>query len=121
MLHVISARCVARDLHTIAPWPLECTCCRQFVVQLLSFFAIIVVIVLVVVIIIVVLGVVAIFIIIIVVVVVVVVVVTASSLSFLFLRMFFQGNWHRRSDSAADDVEVCVYVEQETAWRCVSV
>ena len=25
MLHVISARCVARDLHTIAPWPLERT------------------------------------------------------------------------------------------------
>ena len=30
MLHVISTRCVARDLHTIAPWPLERTCWRQF-------------------------------------------------------------------------------------------
>ena len=29
-LHVISARCVARDLHTIAPGPLERTCWRQF-------------------------------------------------------------------------------------------
>ena len=29
-LHVISARCVARDLHTIAPGPLEHTCWRQF-------------------------------------------------------------------------------------------
>ena len=26
MLHVISARCVARDLHTFAPVPLERTC-----------------------------------------------------------------------------------------------
>ena len=30
MLHVISARCVARDLHTIAHGPLERTCWRQF-------------------------------------------------------------------------------------------
>ena len=29
-LHVISARCVARDLHTVAPGPLERTCWRQF-------------------------------------------------------------------------------------------
>ena len=29
-LHVISARCVARDLHTVAPGPLEHTCWRQF-------------------------------------------------------------------------------------------
>ena len=29
-LHVISARCVARDLHTIAPGPLERTYWRQF-------------------------------------------------------------------------------------------
>ena len=29
-LHVISARCVARDLHTVAPRPLEYTCWRQF-------------------------------------------------------------------------------------------
>ena len=29
-LHVISVRCVARDLHTIAPGPLERTCWRQF-------------------------------------------------------------------------------------------
>ena len=29
MLHVISARCVARDLHTIARGPLERTCWRQ--------------------------------------------------------------------------------------------
>ena len=34
MLHVISAQCVARDLHTYAPWLLECTCWRQFTVQL---------------------------------------------------------------------------------------
>ena len=27
---MISARCVARDLHTIAPGPLECTCWRRF-------------------------------------------------------------------------------------------
>ena len=33
MLHVISARCVARDWHTIAPWPLERTHWRQFAVQ----------------------------------------------------------------------------------------
>ena len=33
MLHMISARCVAHDLHTIAPWPLERTCWRQFTVQ----------------------------------------------------------------------------------------
>ena len=32
MLHVISVRFVARDSHTIAPWPLECTR-RQFVAQ----------------------------------------------------------------------------------------
>ena len=30
MLHVMSAQCVAHDLHTIAPWPLERTCWRQF-------------------------------------------------------------------------------------------
>ena len=30
MLHVISARCVARNLHTIAPGPLEHACWRQF-------------------------------------------------------------------------------------------
>ena len=30
-LHAISARCVARDLHTAAPGPLERTCWRQFV------------------------------------------------------------------------------------------
>ena len=29
-LHVKSARCVARDLHTIAPGPLERTCWKQF-------------------------------------------------------------------------------------------
>ena len=29
-LHVISAWCVARDLHTTAPGPFECTCWRQF-------------------------------------------------------------------------------------------
>ena len=29
-LHVISARCVGRDLHTTAPGPLERTCWRQF-------------------------------------------------------------------------------------------
>ena len=33
MLHVISAGCVARDLHTIAPWPLGCTCWRQLAKQ----------------------------------------------------------------------------------------
>ena len=32
-LHVISARCVARDLHTIALWPLERTSRRQFAAQ----------------------------------------------------------------------------------------
>ena len=30
MLHVKSARCVARDLHKIAPGPLERACWRQF-------------------------------------------------------------------------------------------
>ena len=30
---MISARCVALDLHTIAPTPLECTCWRWFAVQ----------------------------------------------------------------------------------------
>ena len=34
MLHVISALCVARDLHMIAPELLERTCWRQFVAQL---------------------------------------------------------------------------------------
>ena len=33
MLHMISARCVARDLHTIAPGPLERTCRRVFAAQ----------------------------------------------------------------------------------------
>ena len=33
MLHVISARCVACDLHMIAPGPLECTCWRCFAAQ----------------------------------------------------------------------------------------
>ena len=34
ILHVIlSARCVAHDLHRIAPWPLERTCWRQFAAQ----------------------------------------------------------------------------------------
>ena len=33
LLHVISARCVERDLHTIAPGPLERTCWRQFTAQ----------------------------------------------------------------------------------------
>ena len=33
MLLVISTGCVAHDLHTIAPWPLERTCWRQFLVQ----------------------------------------------------------------------------------------
>ena len=33
MLHVMSTRCAACDLHTIAPWPLECTCWRQFAAQ----------------------------------------------------------------------------------------
>ena len=30
MLHVMSSRCVARDLHTVAQWPLERTYWRQF-------------------------------------------------------------------------------------------
>ena len=33
MMHVISARCVARDLHTIAPGPLKRMCWRQFAAQ----------------------------------------------------------------------------------------
>ena len=33
MLHVMSTWCVACDLHTIAPWPLEQTCWRQFAAQ----------------------------------------------------------------------------------------
>ena len=33
MSHVISAGCVARDLHTIAPWPLERTYWRHFAAQ----------------------------------------------------------------------------------------
>ena len=33
MLHVISAGCVARDLHTISPGPLDRTCWRQFATQ----------------------------------------------------------------------------------------
>ena len=33
MLHVMSARCVARDLHTIAPGPLESRCWREFATQ----------------------------------------------------------------------------------------
>ena len=33
MLHVISARCVARDLHTTVPGPLERTCWRRFAAQ----------------------------------------------------------------------------------------
>ena len=33
MLHMMTARCVARDLHTIAPWPLERTCWRWFMAQ----------------------------------------------------------------------------------------
>ena len=32
-LHVIGAQCVARDFHTIVPWPLERTCWRQFAAQ----------------------------------------------------------------------------------------
>ena len=31
MLHMISARCVERDLNTIVPEPLEHTCWRRFV------------------------------------------------------------------------------------------
>ena len=34
MLHVISAQCVARNLHTIAPGPLEYTCWRRFAAHL---------------------------------------------------------------------------------------
>ena len=34
MLHVMSARCVARDLHTIVPGPLERTCWRPIVAPL---------------------------------------------------------------------------------------
>ena len=33
MLHVMSVRCVARDLHANATWPLQCTCWRQFAAQ----------------------------------------------------------------------------------------
>ena len=33
MLHVMSSWCVARDMHTIAPRPLERTCWRWFAVQ----------------------------------------------------------------------------------------
>ena len=33
MLNVISALCVASDLHTTAPGPLESTCWRQFAAQ----------------------------------------------------------------------------------------
>ena len=33
MLHVIGARCVAREFNTIVPWPLERTCWRQFAAQ----------------------------------------------------------------------------------------
>ena len=33
MLHVISAQCVARDLHTIAPRTLQHTCWRRFAAQ----------------------------------------------------------------------------------------
>ena len=33
ILHVISTLCVARDLHTIAPGPLERTCWRQLAAQ----------------------------------------------------------------------------------------
>ena len=33
MLHVISARCVARDLHTVVPWPLDYMHWRQFTAQ----------------------------------------------------------------------------------------
>ena len=31
MLQVVSAQCVAHDVHMIVSWPLECTCWRQFV------------------------------------------------------------------------------------------
>ena len=33
MLHLISAWCVAHDLHAIAPWSLKCTCWRQFTAE----------------------------------------------------------------------------------------
>ena len=33
VLHVISARCVVRDLCTIASWPLECKCWRKLTAQ----------------------------------------------------------------------------------------
>ena len=33
MLHVMGARCVARDLHTISPWPLERMCWRQLAAE----------------------------------------------------------------------------------------
>ena len=32
-LHVKGAQCVTRDFQTIVPWPLECTCWRQFAAQ----------------------------------------------------------------------------------------
>ena len=33
MLHVVNTWCVAHDLHTIAPWSVECTCWKQFTVH----------------------------------------------------------------------------------------
>ena len=33
MLHMIRARCVAHDLHMLAPGPFEHTCCRQLTAQ----------------------------------------------------------------------------------------
>ena len=30
---MISSQCVARDLHTIVPWPLERTCWKEFAAQ----------------------------------------------------------------------------------------
>ena len=33
MLHVINALCTVRDVHTIAPGPLERACWRQFATQ----------------------------------------------------------------------------------------
>ena len=33
MLHVMNTPCVAHGLHTVALWPLECMCWRQFTVQ----------------------------------------------------------------------------------------
>ena len=33
MLQGMSVLCTAHDLHTIASWPLECTCWRQFTAQ----------------------------------------------------------------------------------------